>query len=533
MSYSFGIGVLNNQKVKVMKMKNGVSLILLRILLLGVIFSTFYELEAQKMNILFIPVDDLKPMIGAYGNTSVKTPNIDRLAESGTVFLNTSCQQAICGPSRASLLTGMYPDHTQVWDLRTKMRDKNPNILSIPQYFKEQGYITAGVGKTFDSRCVDSKEFMDKPSWSIPYIKVNSKQYANPEVTVAWKKAEKLVEGIKFRVNYERAKAISDLGGPMCRPSTESMDVADDTYADGANARAGIKMLEKLAKSKQPFFLSVGFSKPHLPFVAPKKYWDIYDANDVPLSVFQDRAKNSPNIAYKGGNLGEISSYSDIPNKGPLTIKKQKQLVHGYMAAISYVDAQVGLLLNKLKELGIENNTVVILWGDHGFHLGDHGLWTKHTNFEQAVRSPMIISAPKGFKANINKTPTEFVDIFPTLCELADLDIPNHLHGKSLVPLMKDPSTYIRFAALSQYPRGANRMGYTLRSERFRYVKWINMNYRSGERTGKLIATELYDYENDPLETVNLSDDIKYSKIVKAFEDEFTRRNVAQLKKIK
>lgn len=496
--------------------------------LLGFSFFLTSILNAQKINVLFIPVDDLKPMLGAYGDQLVKTPNIDLLAKNGTVFLNASCQQAICGPARASLLTGMYPDHTQVWDLRTKMRDINPDILTIPQYFKNQGYVTAGVGKTFDNRCVDNGQDMDKPSWSIPYLKVNSKQYANPETRAAWQKAEKLVEGKKFKVNYMRAKAISDLGGPLCRPSTESMDVPDETYADGANALAGIKMLEKLAEEEDPFFLSVGFSKPHLPFVAPKKYWDLYNPKEISLAAFRNRAKNSPDIAYKGNNLGEISSYSDIPNQGPLDFQKQKELIHGYMAATSYMDSQVGLLLGKIEELGIRDNTVVILWGDHGFHLGDHGLWTKHTNFEQAVRSPMIISAPQGFSANKNNIPTEFVDIFPTLCELTNLDVPDHLPGKSLVPLMKDPNVFVRFAALSQYPRGVSRMGYTLRSQRFRYVKWLQMNYKTGERTGKLIATELYDYENDPLETVNQSNNPDFKEIIIAFENEFKTRGVAQ-----
>ena len=491
---------------------------------------TLSTLHAQKKNVLFIPVDDLKPMLGAYGDSLVKTPNIDRLAKKGTVFLNTSCQQAICGPARASLLTGLYPDQTEVWDLRTKMRDINPDVLTIPQYFKNKGYVTAGIGKTFDNRCVDNGQDMDKPSWSIPYIKVNSQQYANPEVNAAWKKAEKLVKGQKFKVNYLRAKAISDLGGPLCRPSTESMEVPDYTYADGANAREGVRILASLAKSKEPFFLSVGFSKPHLPFVAPKKYWDLYSTEEISIATFPTKAKNSPEIAYKGSNLGEISSYSDIPNEGPLSFQKQKQLIHGYMAATSYMDAQVGLLLDKLEALGIYDNTVVILWGDHGFHLGDHGLWTKHTNFEQAVRSPMIISAPSEFSSNKNNIPTEFVDIFPTLCELTNLDIPAHLAGKSLVPLMKDPNTQLRFAALSQYPRGSKRMGYTLRSKRFRYVKWLQMNYKTGERTGRLIATELYDYENDPLETLNLSGDPNYKKIVNEFENEFKNRNIAQIK---
>lgn len=511
-------------------MKIGIRSMVLGIVVLAGIFIPQTALSAQELNVLFIPVDDLKPLLGAYGDTLVKTPNIDRLAKSGTVFLNTSCQQAICGPSRASLLTGMYPDQTQVWDLRTKMRDINPDIVTIPQYFKAQGYTTAGVGKTFDSRCVDNGKFMDKPSWSIPYLKVKAKKYANPEVNAAWEKAKKLVEGQQFKVNYMRTKAISDLGGPLCRPSTESMDVPDETYFDGAHARAGVQLLEQLANEAQPFFLSVGFSKPHLPFVAPKKYWDMYDPNTIPLASFTGQAENSPEIAYKGSNLGEISAYSDIPNEGPLSKDKQIELLHGYMAATTYVDAQVGLLLDALKALGIEDNTLVILWGDHGFHLGDHGLWTKHTNFEQAVRSPLIISAPQGLSPNSSNSPTEFVDIFPTLCELTKLEIPSHLPGKSLVPIMKDPSTSIRFAALSQYPRGYRRMGYTLRSERFRYVKWMNINYKKGEREGKLIATELYDYENDPLETVNLSKNPDYTAVVDSFETEFKRRNIAQIK---
>ena len=493
------------------------------------IFIFFISLGfTQNPNVLFIPIDDLKPMMGAYGDTLIQTPNMDRLARFGTVFHNTSCQQAICGPSRASLLTGMYPDHTQVWDLRTKMRNINPDILTIPQYFKSQGYTTAGVGKTFDPRCVDSRAEMDAISWSVPYLKSRGTQYANPEVNAAWKKAEKLVEGMQFDVNYKRTRAISNLGGPMCRPSTESMDVPDHIYGDGANARQALKLLETLAKAETPFFLSVGFSKPHLPFNAPKKYWDLYNADQIPLASFQDRAKNSPEIAYKGANLGEIGAYSDIPDKGPLSDEKQRQLIHGYMAATSYVDAQLGLVLDKLKALNLTDNTIVIIWGDHGFHLGDHGLWTKHSNFEQAVRSPMIISAPNLVPSS-NTSPTEFVDIFPTLCELSNLEIPAHLPGQSLVELMKNPMLPVRFAALSQYPRGNKRMGYTLRSERFRYVKWLQLDYKQGARKGRMLATELYDYQADPNETINLSKDPQYTNLIKAFEAEFKRRNVAQI----
>jgi len=307
------------------------------------------------------------------------------------------------------------------------------------------------------------------------------------------------------------------------------MDVPDHVYKDGAVARAGVELLERLAKGDKPFFLSVGFAKPHLPCVAPKKYWDLYDRESLSLAPYQQKATNARELAYK--SLGEIAAYSDMPEKGTIDKETQKRLIHGYMATTTYMDAQLGLLLDKLEELEIADNTIICLWGDHGFHLGDHGMWTKHTNFEQAVLSPLLIAAPKGFKANSSNAPVEFVDIFPTLCDLSGLDIPKHLPGKTLVPVMKDTSTSVRYAALGQYPRGKV-MGYTLRSERYRYVKWLNLNYRKGETKGKLVATQLFDYEKDPLETENLATNSEYRTIMDSFEEEFARRNIAQVKYI-
>ncbi|MEL7121099.1 MAG: sulfatase-like hydrolase/transferase, partial [Bacteroidota bacterium] len=250
--------------------------------------------------------------------------------------------------------------------------------------------------------------------------------------------------------------------------------------------------------------------------------------SSIPLAPFQQKSENGPQLAYKGPKLGEIAAYSDIQEERPIKEDKQRELIHGYMASVSYVDAQIGLLLDKLEELGIADNTIICLWGDHGFHLGDHGLWTKHTNFEQAVRSPMIISSPAGFTPSKTNAPVEFVDIFPTLCSLADLDIPKYLPGKNLVPIMKGSSKSVRHSAMAQYTRGPSRMGYTLRSERYRYVKWIEMKYYEGEMKGSLITNELYDYEKDPLETINLADDPKYRRIIAEFEREFKSRNVAQ-----
>ena len=500
-------------------------------------FSVSPLISAEgRMNVLFIPVDDLKPLLGCYGNETILTPNMDRLAERGTVFLNNACQQAVCGPWRASILRGVYPDQTGIWDLQTKMRDVNPDVMTLPQYFKEQGYATTGLGKTFDPRCVDNNKDVDAPSWSIPYGSVplaRSREYfqdyIHPETIVAARQAEQELAGREFDPPWFRNRAIAEIGGPLARPATECVDAPDDAYWDGAIANAAIEMLDRLAGNGEPFFLSVGFFKPHLPFAAPKSYWDLYDREKLELATFQERSKDGPAIAYTP--LGELGQYSDMPREGTVTEADQKRLIHGYMATVSFVDAQIGKVLDHLDKLGLADNTIICLWGDHGWHLGDHGLWCKHTNFEQAVRSPLIIASPKGFKANRTGSPTEFVDVFPTLCELAGLEIPPYLPGKSLVPLMEDSSASVRRDAMAQYTRtlkGAPVMGYSLRDERYRYTKWLQMDYQNGERTGELVATELYDYSEDPLETVNRAADPDYCEIVHRFEESFTGRDVAQ-----
>ena len=503
----------------------------------GTLIPRSLAAPGRKPNILMIPVDDLKPLLTCYGVPGIITPNIDRLAARGTIFLNNACQQAVCGPTRASLMTGLYPDSTGVWDLRTRMRDVHPDILAMPQYFMQQGYETTGVGKTYDPRCVDRKR--DAPSWSIPYGSEKLRLhpglprpvhgYRNPETRAVAQRAREAVKGRKFRSGSARNRAMAAVAGTMVAPATECMDVPDDAYTDGALAAAGCRLLEKLADDDKPFFLSVGFHKPHLPFVAPKKYWDLYDRQNMKLHPFQKHAKNGPELAYH--NSGELRSYSDIPNRGKLDPALQAELIHGYHACVSYVDAQIGKLLDKLDELGITDSTIVCLWGDHGWHLGDHGLWCKHTNFEQAVRAPLIIAAPGFPKGNRTTSPTGFVDVFPTLCDLAGLPIPAVLQGKSLVPLMRHPEKTVREAVLSQYPRtidGLPVMGYTLRDKRYRYVKWLQMNYRKGERSGLLVARELYDYDKDPNETVNQAENPAYAAQVARFEAILKSMRVAQ-----
>ena len=434
-----------------------------------------------RVNVLFIAVDDLKPLLGCYGDEQVISPNIDQLAGTGTIFTNNHCQQAVCAPSRASLLTGLRPDKTRVWDLKTQMRDMNPDILTLPQYFKENGYETAGVGKIFDPRSVDKD--LDRVSWSIPYVKVHGDRW---------------------------------MGYPE-KVSNLSVDAPDEEFVDGKIRVAGEQLLERLASGEKPFFLAVGFKKPHLPFVAPKKYWDLYDRSDFSPHPFQQHAKYAPEFAFQPG--WELrNGYVDVPKEGPIPVEKQLELIHGYYAATSFIDAQVGHLLARLDSLGLREKTVVILWGDHGWHLGDHAMWCKHTNFEQATRAPLIISAPNIAGDKKSDSPTEFVDIFPTLCELTGLPVPSHLDGVSLVPVMDDPATLVKKFAVSQYHRRANGQkveGYALRTKRYRYVEWVaGFHTFDPYNPSKVVARELYDYETDPLETISLVDSVDYRGVV-------------------
>lgn len=512
---------------------------ILKIALVLLIALPAFSQQNTKPNILFLAIDDLKPILGCYGNTQVKTPNIDRLANMGTVFMRNYVQQAVCGPTRASLMTGKRPDYTKVWDLKTRMRDINPDILSLPQHLITQGYTTLGIGKVYDQRCVDKD--LDKPSWSVPYYKTDNKyfgsygepaegRYQLPETKVL---AEKY---IKEALDNGKTKAeANEYVQTKIKPSVESADVPDYAYTDGANVLQAIDILGQLKKANQPFFFAVGISKPHLPFVAPQKYWDLYNREDMPLAPFQEKSANAVDIAYH--NAGEMRGYTDIP---PLTsftdqkpygitlpVDKQKELIHGYFAAISYMDAQVGKLLNTLDSLGLTKNTIIVFWGDHGWHLGDHNLWCKHTNFEQATLAPLIISAP-GYAPSKTSSQTEHIDIFPTLCDLAGVRIPDMLDGKSLVPLMKNPAATVKDYSVSQYPRSGvtaenerlgyadpNAMGYSIRTKQFRYTIWMGNGFRSNMPFDKklVIGIELYDYKKDPLEKANVVNHRKYKKV--------------------
>ncbi len=512
----------------------------------------------QKPNVLFIAIDDLKPELGCYGNTLIQTPNIDKLAARGTVFKLNYCQQAVCGPTRASIMTGKRPDYTKVWDLKTKMRDMNPDIVSLPQYLIAQGYTTQGIGKVYDVRCVDKQ--LDKPSWSVPYYKVDKKYYdaetglpslnyyQDPQTK---KDAQKYLDEALAN-GFTGEDAITEALKKL-KPSVECVDVPDNAYTDGANVLEAIDILSSLKNQSTPFFFAVGFSKPHLPFVSPKKYWDLYKREQMPLAKYQQPSKNSVDIAYH--NAGEIRAYTDIePVMMPkldsvgisLSVDKQRELIHGYYAAVSYTDAQVGKLLNALDSLGLSKNTIIVLWGDHGWHLGDHNLWCKHTDFEQATHAPLIFSAP-GIKSGVVKTPTEFVDIFPTICDLAGVNVPDNLDGKSLKGLMTGKVNSVKPYAISQYPRSgpsketerlgyanALYMGYSLRTEKYRFTIWMKDKFRSSDHfeEAKVYGMELYDYTADPLETNNVVNDKKYQATAKALKAKMIEYFNAEEKKL-
>ena len=511
--------------------------------------NTFAQIveEPTKPNVLFIIVDDLKPILGCYGDPFVKTPNIDRFAKEGVVFTNTYCQQAVCGPSRASFLTGMRPDYTGVWDLETEMRNINPEILSMPQFFKQNGYITAGIGKVFDSRSVD--ENIDKPSWSIPFYKKSNDYYPKEMGKAKGRyRGVKVLEEIEI---YEKIGGAKGLTGKElsnfikinAKPSVESLDIPDNAYIDGATVLHSKDILKVLKENAKPFFFAVGITKPHLPFAVPKKYWDLYNRDEIQLAEFRENANNSPLVAYHGAgelykyaDIPPIASFSDVKGGMELPFDKQKELIHGYYASVSYADALIGKLISTLESLDLKDNTIVTIIGDHGWHLGDHNLWCKHSNFEQATRIPMIFKIP-GIKASKTSALAEAVDIFPTLCDATGIKIPEQLQGVSLMPILKEIKSKVKDYAVSQYRRGKNMrtFGYSIRTERFRLTLWMKDFYRLYKPfdEGYIVSGELYDYDNDPLETENYYNNKEYVSVKKELLDYFAEYAKQQNEELK
>jgi arylsulfatase A-like enzyme len=457
---------------------------------------------ADKPNVLFIAIDDLRAELGCYGADHIISPNIDALAASGVRFDRAYCQQAICGPSRASVLTGLRPDSSRVHGNHTHFRSHYPDIVTLPQHFKNNGYHTRAMGKIYhgvfpegSSRTV-ADTFGDKPSWSVPAFRPGPRYYYTEEGIDA---AKEIYQKIYKPANPGPDDWTKKL---VFGPATEAPDVPDSTLYDGQVADRTVASLKDLSqKPDEPFFLAVGFIKPHSPYIAPKKYWDLYDPAKIDIVGETEFLEGVPKVALHGS--GELRRYTDQAKNGPIPNEAQRRVKHAYYACISYIDAQIGRVLAELDAQGLRDNTIVVLWSDHGYHLGEQNLWGKTTNFELDTRVPLIVRAPgRAGNGQTSDALVELVDLFPSLTDLCGLDQPHELEGTSLVPLLDTPRILWKKGAFSQFTRGKIR-GYSIRTPRSRYTEWRNTS------TQEVTAREFYIYGDEhPLESPNQAEDV-------------------------
>lgn len=434
---------------------------------------------APPVNILFIAVDDLRPELGCYGKNYIHSPNIDRLAQRSVLFDRAYCQQAVCSPSRTSVMTGLRPDATGIYDLQTHFREVVPNVITLPQHFLQHGYHTEFWGKIYHAALLDSA------SWTVGGN--DQKRRVEPQWPMENWRAYAL----------DTSNAIADLNNGGGLPY-EMADLPDTAYPDGKIAERAIESLRQLSAQKQPFFLGIGFYKPHLPFNAPKKYWDLYQASDIilPEPVLPE---GTPRMAPS--NWGELRAYYSVPQEGNLDSALTRKLIHGYRACVSYTDAQVGKVLDELERLNLAGNTIIVLWGDHGFKVGEYGDWCKHTNFEIDTRAPLMVSVPwMTDEGQRTAALVELVDIYPTLTELANLPMAAHVQGKSFVPVLQNPNQQWKEVALSQYPRDNGKiMGYSMSTQQYRYTRWEDLG------SGDIVARELYKHTDNSVADQNLA----------------------------
>jgi arylsulfatase A-like enzyme len=448
--------------------------------------------QPKRPNVLFIAVDDLRPELGAYGNTLVKSPHMDKLATEGLVFRNHYVQVPTCGASRYSLLTGMLPrtgQHLSNESIRLFMsgEQEQERPESFVHHLRRNGYYTVGIGKI--SHYVDG----------LVYEYTGSPEGAKPEMPYSWN--EMLFDpgkwGTGWNAFFGYADGTNRQGKNKMVKPYENADVEDEGYPDGLSAKLAKEKLQELAAKGEPFFMGVGFFKPHLPFTAPKKYWDLYDAAAIPLTPSPDIPQNvHPASLHRSSEFNGYLSGEEHPTvEQPASDAYARKLRHAYFASVSYVDAQIGKVLAELERLGLADNTIVIVWGDHGWHLGDHRVWGKHTIFETALRSPLIIKTPGMKKKGQSATQiVSTVDLYPTLMELCGVPMPHETDGTSLAGLLKNPKS--KKWADQAYSYFNN--GITLRTRQYRLTRY----FRDGEPT-----VELYDHAKDPAENHNVAQD--------------------------
>ncbi len=431
---------------------------------------------SEKLNVLFIIADDLNCDLGAYGNNIVQTPNIDRLAARGVVFENAHNQYPLCGPSRASFMTGMYTNQTKITENNMNLRNSVPDVITLGQRFRQQGYQSVRIGKMFhydNPSAIGTSGNDDIYSWD---------QTVNPY-------GRDKIEEHKINTLIPRR-----YGGTLSWLATNGKD---EEQTDGIGANEAIEKLDDFSKNGTPFFLAVGFFRPHTPFVAPKKYFELYDREEIKIPESSDSYLKT---------LPEPAAKSIRAKKVQLNLEKElaQEIKEAYYATISFVDAQVGRVLDHLEASGLDKNTIVVFTSDHGYHMGEHGHWQKQTLFENATRIPLIISMPRIESTAIapkrTMSPVELIDLYPTLMELTDITIPEHVVGKSLQAVMKDENALVRGSALTRW-----RNGYSIKTRRYRLTAW-------GEKGA--LGYELYDHQNDNSELINLTSNENYSELM-------------------
>ncbi len=441
---------------------------MIRLTVVLLLMASFNSVDAAgRPNVLFIAVDDLRPELACYGKKHMHSPNIDRLAASGVLFERAYCMVPTCGASRASLMTGIRPARNRFVSYLARADQDAPGITTCNTHFRKNGYYTVSLGKVFH-HATDSSRGWSEPAWrpkGIPRYRrpENQEQYIRRRKQGKWK------YGLAW----------------------ESADVSDDAYADGVLAERAIADLRRLKDREEPFFLAVGFQKPHLPFIAPKKYWGLYDYEKIQLPSNYHVPKDAPEESIHVS--GELRSYAGIPATGPVSDATARSMIHGYYACVSYVDAQIGKLLDELGQLELEDDTIVVLWGDHGWNLGEHTLWCKHSCYETSMQIPLIVRAP-GIRGGQRRSGLiESIDLYPTLCELAGLPLPEHLQGQGFATLLEDADVEWKSVAIGRFQKGD-----TIRTDDFRFTEYTT-------KTGKRTSQMLYDHTADVHENVNVA----------------------------
>ena len=454
------------------------------IFLLGIVSlpqTIISQEQTKKQNILFISIDDFRPKISSYGETKMITPNIDKLASEGLQFNNAYTNIAVCGASRASLMTGIRPSLNRFNDFSTRAHVDTPKAISLNQIFKDNGYETISYGKIYHHSDDFQQHWSEKDKGQIQsdFQDLKSIERVN--------NAEKGEYGNK-NLTYEYP------------------DVDDYAYNDGKITKKAVNKLKLLKETNQPFFMAVGYVSPHLPFIQPKKYWDMYDHDSIQLADNSYQPENSPFIAIEAQhNSAELrKNYLDIPAQGKLDDDLARNLIHGYYASVSYMDALIGKLIKELDDLGLRDNTTIILWSDHGYFLGEHGFWCKHSTFHEAVKIPFIISSPGYAKNQITDSFTELVDVYPTLCELANITPPTYIHGKSLTPVLKNPSIQLKDEIYTRYKQGEA-------------VIDANYSYTEFYRGKTYVGNMMYDMKNDLKQNIDISKTPANAKLVKMY----------------